>query len=85
MPSKLPERKKTVLCSDVDNALALVRQIRVKHSFTSETSVLAAGVLDLLHGIKQKAKAMETRLYLYKETIEGLGFKRVRKRYARPT
>jgi hypothetical protein len=81
MPGMIPERKKRVLCSNLDDIRAMARKILKKNSMMSETYEVAADIIQHVIEAKAQALAMEKRLYLYKETIEGLGFVRKRKRY----
>lgn len=76
---KLPERKKVVFCTNVDRVSELAGKLMERNSHLSETHIIAADIKRLVAQMKEQALAMEKRLYLYKETIEGLGFKRVRK------
>lgn len=75
----LPERKKRVLCSNVTKANGLLDEIMIRIAPESLSYSKAYEVKKLISEIHYQALAMEKRLYLYKETIEALGFKRVRK------
>lgn len=75
----LPESKKRVLCSNVEKVKNLATAIMNRSEPDTEKHEFAKGILGHIKEIKEQALAMEKRLYLYKETIEGLGFKRVRK------
>lgn len=74
----LPERKKRVLCSNVQRADNLLNDIMLRLAPESDSYAKAYEVKKTIGEIHLQALAMEKRLYLYKETIEGLGFKRVR-------
>ncbi len=74
----LPERKKRVLCSNVEKLKALNGELLKTYPPESRASEIGFDMQKIIFEIHSQALAMEKRLYFYKETIEGLGFKRVR-------
>lgn len=80
--NKLPERKRHVLCSNID-LIAIKAKVMVETTFDPKLKFRANEIIILADSVKEQALAMEKRLYLYKETIEGLGFKRIRTKYKR--
>lgn len=83
MSTKLPERKKVVLCSNLEDIRSKARKILRLNPMMSETYEIAADIISLCIQAKDQGLAMEKRLYAYKEGIEALGFVRKRKRYRR--
>lgn len=80
MKTELPERKKRVLCSNIKTLEILYGELIKRYPQQSNASEIGFKMQTVVKEIKEQALAMEKRLYLYKETIESLGFKRVRKR-----
>jgi hypothetical protein len=67
----MPKRKQTLLCTNLELIENWAKLFK------------GTGILETVKLAKTQALAMERRLYAYKETIESLGFKRVRKKYKR--
>ena len=71
------------ICTNHNQALKLLNKLSSKLSNVNENEKLLDIVNEIIDNIieaKRSGKRMESRLYDYKDSIEKLGFKRVRKK-----